>query len=81
MLTVAFEESTMSRTQVQLGYNQFKKGREEVNDDARPDRQSTSTADENIEAVKCLIVESLLGTLLMMLAYLSVHAKQFLQMF
>ena len=33
MLTVAFGESTMSRTQVQLWYNQFKEGREDVNDE------------------------------------------------
>ena len=34
MLTVAFGESTMSRTQVQLWYNQFKEGRADINDDA-----------------------------------------------
>ena len=49
MLTVAYSESTMSRTQVQLWYNQFKEGREDVNDDARP---GTSTTDESIEAAK-----------------------------
>ena len=61
MLTVAYSESTMSRTQVQLWYNQFKEGREDVNDDARP---SMSTTDENIEKVKRMIriiVESLLS--------------------
>ena len=51
-LTAAFDESTMSRTQVQLSHNRFKKGREDVNDDARPGHPSTSTTDENIEAVK-----------------------------
>ena len=51
MLTVAFGESTMSRTQVQLWYNRFKEGREDVNDDACPGRPSTSTIDENIEAI------------------------------
>ena len=30
MLTIAFGESTMSRTQVQLWYNRFKEGREDV---------------------------------------------------
>ena len=35
MLTVAFSKSTMSRTQVQLWYNQFKEGREDVTEDAR----------------------------------------------
>ena len=43
MLTVTFGESTISRTQVQLRYIRFKKGREDVNDDARPDRPSTPT--------------------------------------
>ena len=32
MLTVAFGESTMSRTQAQLWYNRFKEGGEDVND-------------------------------------------------
>ena len=36
MLTVAFCESTNSRTQVHLLYNRFKEGREDdANDDAR----------------------------------------------
>ena len=58
MLTVAFGESTMSRTQVQLWYNRFKEGREDVNDDARPGRPSTSTTNENIEAVKKMILDN-----------------------
>ena len=36
MLTVAFSESTMSRTQVQLQYTRFKEGHEDDNNDARP---------------------------------------------
>ena len=55
MLTVPFGESTMSRTQVQLQYNRFKEGQEDVNDEARPGRPSTSTTDENTEAVKKII--------------------------
>ena len=43
---------TRSRTRVQLMYNLFKEGGEDVNDDARPSRPSTSATDENIEAVK-----------------------------
>ena len=35
MLSVAFGESTMTRTQVQLWYNRFKDDREEVNDDSQ----------------------------------------------
>ena len=57
-LTVAFGESTMSRTQVELWYNRFKERREDVNDDARPGRSSTSTTDENIEAVKKMILNN-----------------------
>ena len=51
MLTVAFGESAMSRTQVQLWYNGFKEGREDVNNVSYPVRPSLSTTDENIEAV------------------------------
>ena len=58
MLTVAFGESTMSRTQVQLWYNRFKEGREDVNDYARPNCPSMSTTDENIEAVKKIILNN-----------------------
>ena len=52
MLTVAFGESTMSRTQVQLWYNRSKEGRVNINDDARPGPPGTSTTDENIKAVR-----------------------------
>ena len=52
MFTMALSESTMSRTQVQLWYNRFKECREDVNDNARSGRPSTSTTDENIEAMK-----------------------------
>ena len=41
-----FGESTISRTQVQLGYNRFKEGRDDINDDARPGRPKTSTTDK-----------------------------------
>ena len=49
-------ESTMRRTQVQLWYNRFKEGQDNVNDDVRPARPNTSTTDENIEAVKKMIL-------------------------
>ena len=52
MLIVAFGESTKSRTQVQLWYWKAE------DDDALPSRQSTSTADENIETVKKMIVNN-----------------------
>ena len=52
MMTMAFGESTMSRTQVQLWFNRFKEGREYVNDNARRGHPSTTTTVEIIEAVK-----------------------------
>ena len=45
-------------TQVQLWCNRFKEGREDVNDNARLDRPSTWTIDENIEAVKKIILDN-----------------------
>ena len=57
MLTVAFGESTMTRTQVQL-FNRFKQGREYVNVNARPGRPNTSTTEENIEAMKKMILDN-----------------------
>ena len=58
MLTLAFGKTTMSRTQVQLWYNRFKAGREDINDDARPGCPNPSTTDENIEAVKKIILDN-----------------------
>lgn len=55
MLTVAFGESTLSKKCVYKWYKLFTEGREDVNDDARPGRPSTSTTDENIEAVKKIV--------------------------
>ena len=50
--------STMSRTQVQLWYNRFKESREDVNNNARSGRPIMSTTDENMEAVKKLILDN-----------------------
>ena len=61
MLIVAFGVSTMCRTQVQLWYNQ--EGRDDVNDDARLGRTSRSTIDENIEAVKKMILHNRRSTI------------------
>ena len=58
MLTVAFGESTMSRTQVQLWHNSFKQGRGDVNHNARPGHPSASTTDENIKALKKIILNN-----------------------
>ena len=48
----------MSRIQVKLWYNRFQEGQEDVNDDAHPVRPSTSTTDENIEAIKKMILDN-----------------------
>ena len=58
MLTVMFGESTMSRIQVQLWCNRFKKGQEDVNDDAHPCGPNSSTTNENIEAMEKMILDN-----------------------
>ena len=58
MLTVALSKSTTSRTQVRLWYNRFKEGREDVKDDARPGLPTSSTTDENIEAVIKMLLDN-----------------------
>ena len=58
MLTVKFGESIMSRTQVQLWYNRFEEGREDVNDKIFPDHLGMSTTKENIEIVKIMILDN-----------------------
>ena len=60
MLTVACEESTMSRTHVRLWYNRFKEGREDARDAKRYSFWSPepSSTDENIEAVKKMILDN-----------------------
>lgn len=49
MLRVAYGESTLCQKNVYKWYKLFTEGREDVNDDARPGRPSTSTTDENVE--------------------------------
>ena len=58
MFTMTFEESAMSKTQVQLCYNRFKEGRDAINVAALPGRQRTSTTDKNIETVKKMILNN-----------------------
>ena len=36
-------------TQVQMWYNRFKEGRDDVNEDAHPGRPRNSTTDEHID--------------------------------
>ena len=72
MLTLTFGESTMSTTQVQLWYNRFKEGWEDVNNDAHLGHPT----DENIEAKEKMNLDNRRITVRD-----STHAKQFLRMF
>ena len=58
MFIVAFAKSTISRIRVQSWYNRFKKGQEDVNGDSRSGHPSTLTTDNNVEAVKQIILDS-----------------------
>ena len=56
MLAVAYGEATLDRSNVYRWYKMFAEGREDVNDEDRAGRPSTSTTDENIEAVKKIVL-------------------------
>ena len=58
MLKVAYGECTVSQKSVYKWYKLFTEGRKEVNDDAHPGRPSTSTTNENTEAVKKIVMEN-----------------------
>ncbi|KAG5338239.1 MOS1T transposase, partial [Acromyrmex charruanus] len=56
MLTVAYGEATLDRSNIYRWYKMFSKGREDVNDEERAGRPSTSTTDENIDEVKKIVL-------------------------
>ncbi|UYV82536.1 hypothetical protein LAZ67_21002715 [Cordylochernes scorpioides] len=56
MLTVAYGEATLDRSNVYRWYRMFSEGREDVNDEERAGRPSTSTTDEKINEVKKMIL-------------------------
>ncbi|UYV68154.1 hypothetical protein LAZ67_5003213 [Cordylochernes scorpioides] len=56
MLTVAYGEATLDRSKVYRGYKMFLEGREDVNDEERAGRLSTSTTDEKIDEVEKMIL-------------------------
>ena len=58
MLTIAYGESTLSKKNVYKWYKLFQEGRENVEDEPRPGRPSTSTTDENVEAVKEIVLKN-----------------------
>ncbi|UYV70083.1 hypothetical protein LAZ67_7001725 [Cordylochernes scorpioides] len=56
MLTVAYGEATLDRNNVYRWYKMFSEGREDVNDEERAGRPSTSTTDEKINEVEKMIL-------------------------
>ena len=58
MLTIAYGESTLSNKNVYKWYKLFQEGRENVEDEPRPGRPSMSTTDENVEAVKEIVLKN-----------------------
>ena len=59
MLTVAYGEATLDRSNVYRWYKMFSEGREDVKDEERAGRPSTSTTDENIDEVKKIVFSNL----------------------
>lgn len=58
MLTVAYGECTLSKKNVYKWYKLFQEGRENVEDEARPGRPSTSTTDANVKEVKEMVLNN-----------------------
>ncbi|UYV61861.1 hypothetical protein LAZ67_1006871 [Cordylochernes scorpioides] len=56
MLTVAYGEATLDRSNVYRGYKMFSEGREDVNDEERAGRPSSSTTDEKINEMEKMIL-------------------------
>ncbi|UYV64013.1 hypothetical protein LAZ67_2006323 [Cordylochernes scorpioides] len=56
MLTVAYGEATLDRSNVYRWYKMFSEGREDVNDEEHAGRPSTSTTDEKINEVEKMIL-------------------------
>ncbi|UYV80237.1 hypothetical protein LAZ67_18002121 [Cordylochernes scorpioides] len=58
MLTEAYGEATLDRSNIYRWYKMFSEGREDVNDEERAGRPSTSTTDEKINEVEKMILAS-----------------------
>ncbi|UYV73053.1 hypothetical protein LAZ67_10001676 [Cordylochernes scorpioides] len=56
MLTVAYGEATLDRSNVYRWYKMFSEGRKDVNDEERAGRPSTSTTDKKINEVEKMIL-------------------------
>ena len=73
MLQQVYGEETMSRTHAFEWYKRFKEGREEVEDDPRSGRPSTSRTADNIECVKQVVRADRRLTLRMIAEELSIN--------
>ena len=58
MLTVAYGEANLDRSNVYRWYKMFCESLENANDEERAERPSTSTTDENIDAVKKIVLDN-----------------------
>ena len=56
MLTVAYGKTTLDRSNVYRWYKMFSASREDVNDEERAGRPSTSTTHENFDEVKKIVL-------------------------
>ena len=56
MLKKAFDNHAMLQPRVYEWYNRFRERREDVEDDTRPGRLSTSISDENVEKIKAIVL-------------------------
>ncbi|KAM0734093.1 Protein GVQW3 [Formica fusca] len=64
MLKKAFGDDTMSQPRVYEWYKRFQEGREDIEDDARSGRPSTSTSHENVEKVKEIVLANILANII-----------------
>jgi hypothetical protein len=55
MIKLAYKDEAMSRTRVFEWYSQFKNGREEVEDEQRAGRPSTSKTEDNVTKIRDLL--------------------------
>ena len=56
MLTVAYDEATLDRKNINRWYKMFSEGRKDANDEKRVGGPSTPTTDENIDEVKKIVL-------------------------